>query len=132
MAAGGGQGATMELSPPDLGPMQVVLGISNDHATVAFTSAQPEVRQALEAAVPKLREMMSDAGIQLGNATVSAGTGNQDNGYNQQAASAQSGGGGGSGGGQGGSRHGRDSAEPAPRNAAPIRRLPAGAVDTFA
>ncbi|MES2117295.1 MAG: flagellar hook-length control protein FliK [Pseudomonadota bacterium] len=132
MAAGGEQSATMELNPPDLGPMQVVLSVSNDHATVAFTSAQPEVRQALEAAVPKLREMMSDAGIQLGNATVSAGTGNQDNGYNQQAASAQSGGGGGSGGGQGGPRYGRDSAEPAPRSAAPIRRLPAGAVDTFA
>jgi flagellar hook-length control protein FliK len=132
MAAGGEQSATMELNPPDLGPLQVVLSVSNDHATVAFSSAQPEVRQALEAAVPKLREMMSDAGIQLGNATVSAGMSNQDNGYHQQTASAQSGGGGGGGGGQGGPRFGRDSAEPAPRSAAPLRRLPAGAVDTFA
>jgi flagellar hook-length control protein FliK len=131
MAAGGEQSATMELNPPDLGPLQVVLSVSNDHATVAFSSAQPEVRQALEAAVPKLREMMGDAGIVLGNATVSAGMTNQDNGYNQQTASAQSGGGGGDG-GQGGSRFGRDSAEPVPRSAPPVRRLPAGAVDTFA
>ncbi|MBA5640392.1 flagellar hook-length control protein FliK, partial [Duganella sp. LX20W] len=131
MAAGGEQSATMELNPPDLGPLQVVLNVSNDHATVAFSSAQPEVRQALEAAVPKLREMMSDAGIQLGNATVSAGMSNQDNNFQQQAASTQSGNGGG-GGGHGGARFGRDSAEPAPRSAPPVRRLPAGAVDTFA
>ncbi|MBA5686426.1 flagellar hook-length control protein FliK [Rugamonas apoptosis] len=130
MAAGGEQSATMELNPPDLGPVQVVLSISNDHATVAFSSAQPEVRQALEAAVPKLREMMGDAGIQLGNATVSAGMSNQDQGFQQQAASTQSGHGGGTG--QGGSRFGRDSTEAAPRGAAPVRRLPAGAVDTFA
>jgi len=74
MAAGGQQSAALTLNPPDLGPMQVVLNVSNDQATASFFAAQPEVRQALEAALPRLREMMQDAGIQLGQATVSADT----------------------------------------------------------
>ncbi|MES2000542.1 MAG: flagellar hook-length control protein FliK [Pseudomonadota bacterium] len=77
MTAGGLQSASLTLNPPDLGPLQVVLHVSNDQANATFISAQPEVRQALEAALPKLREMLSDAGIQLGQSTVSAGTQNQ-------------------------------------------------------
>ena len=83
MAAGGEQSATMELNPPDLGPLQVVLSVNKDQATAAFSSAAPEVRQALEAALPRLKEMMSEAGIQLGSATVSAGMSDQNNGFNQ-------------------------------------------------
>lgn len=77
MTAGGQQTASLTLNPPDLGPLQVVLNISNDQANATFSAAQPEVRQALEAALPKLREMMGDAGIQLGEATINAGTANQ-------------------------------------------------------
>jgi flagellar hook-length control protein FliK len=126
MAAGGEQSATMELNPPDLGPLQVVLSVSKDQATAAFTSAAPEVRQALEAALPKLREMMGEAGIQLGNATVSAGTSDQNN--SSQASS--------SGSGQRGV-HGRNGAgasdgADAPPATATVRRLPSSAVDTFA
>lgn len=79
MAAGGDQSATLTLNPPDLGPLQVVLTVTNDQADAAFMSAQPEVRQALEAAMPRLREMMSEAGIAFGSATVSAGTPEQQN-----------------------------------------------------
>lgn len=78
MAAGGDQSATLTLNPPDLGPLQVVLTVTNDQADAAFMSAQPEVRQALEAALPRLRDMMSEAGIAFGNATVSDGAAQQD------------------------------------------------------
>lgn len=67
------QAATLTLNPPDLGPVQVVLSVSNDGASVAFSSNQQEVRQALENALPRLREMMGESGIALGNATVDAG-----------------------------------------------------------
>ncbi|MCC2970813.1 flagellar hook-length control protein FliK [Massilia sp. IC2-476] len=67
------QAATLTLNPPDLGPVQVVLNVSNDGASVAFSSNQLEVRQALENAIPRLREMMGESGIALGNATVDAG-----------------------------------------------------------
>lgn len=80
MVAGELQSASLTLNPPDLGPLEVVLNVSNNQATVSFTAAQPEVRQALEDAVPKLREMLGDAGIQLGEANVSAGTPNNQQG----------------------------------------------------
>lgn len=134
MAAGGEQTATMELNPPDLGPLQVVLSVNKDQATAAFSSAAPEVRQALENALPKLKEMMSDAGIQLGSATVSSGMSDQSNSaFNQQAGAAHSGNGG--NGGRSGNGYGRDSSAneaDAARSAPPQRRLPSGAVDTFA
>lgn len=77
MVAGKEQSASLTLNPPDMGPMQVVLSVTNDQATVTFSAAQPEVRQALENAMPKLREMMGESGIALGNATVNAGTSDQ-------------------------------------------------------
>jgi len=77
MAAGSQQSASLTLNPPDLGPLQVVLHVTNDQANATFISAHPDVRHALEAALPKLREMMGDAGIQLGQSTVSAETPNQ-------------------------------------------------------
>jgi flagellar hook-length control protein FliK len=67
------QTASLTLNPPDLGPLQVVLSVTNDQASVTFSANQEEVRQALEDALPRLREMMSESGIALGNATVNAG-----------------------------------------------------------
>jgi flagellar hook-length control protein FliK len=85
MAAGAQQTASITLNPPNLGPLQIVLNVTNDQATASFFSAQPEVRQALEAAFPRLREMMNDAGIQLGQATVSADTPQQHDTPDRQA-----------------------------------------------
>ncbi|WP_426086020.1 flagellar hook-length control protein FliK [Janthinobacterium sp. PSPC1-1] len=124
MAAGGDQSATLTLNPPDLGPVQVVLTVTNDQADAAFMSAQPEVRQALEAAMPRLREMMSEAGIAFGSATVSAGTPEQQN-NGERAASGER-----RGNGQGGSVSG---GEIAIAPAAGGRSRPSlSAVDTFA
>ncbi|NMM36035.1 MAG: hypothetical protein HHJ09_00780 [Glaciimonas sp.] len=76
------QTATLSLNPPDLGPLQVILNISKDSADATFIAAQPEVRQALEAALPRLREMMSEAGVALGQANVSSNMPNQGNSQN--------------------------------------------------
>lgn len=84
MVRGGEQSATLTMNPPDLGPMQVVLSVTNNQATVDFMSAQPEVRQALESALPRLREMMGEAGVQLGQANVSAGSQQQSAGFESQ------------------------------------------------
>ena len=124
MAAGGDQSATLTLNPPDLGPLQVVLTVTNDQADAAFMSAQPEVRQALEAAMPRLREMMGEAGIAFGSATVSAGTPGQQDPGNREAA------GGRRGGGQGGGTTGGEIAI-APSTGT-RGRATLGAVDTFA
>lgn len=76
MVAGDQQSASLTLNPPDLGPLQVVLNVSNSTADATFIAAHPEARHALEQAIPKLREMMNEAGIQLGQANVNTGTPN--------------------------------------------------------
>lgn len=83
MAAGAQSSASLTLNPPDLGPLHVALSMANNQATVSFTAAQPEVRQALEAALPKLREMLGDAGIQMGQASVNAGAPQQHGGHGE-------------------------------------------------
>jgi flagellar hook-length control protein FliK len=91
MVAGEQQTASLTLNPPDLGPLQVVLSVSNSQASATFTAAQPEVRQALEAALPKLRDMLGESGIQLGQATVNSGDPQQQQGqFERQAAQSTS------------------------------------------
>ncbi|MBI3284457.1 MAG: flagellar hook-length control protein FliK [Burkholderiales bacterium] len=84
MVGGALQSAELTLNPPDLGPLQVVLNVSNDQANATFISAQPEVREALESALPRLRQMMSDAGVQLTGFSVHAQTSGQGRSYADQ------------------------------------------------
>lgn len=65
------QVAELHLNPPNLGPLDVVLKISDNQATALFTSPHSAVRDAVENALPRLREILADNGIMLGNATVS-------------------------------------------------------------
>ena len=65
------QVAELHLNPPDLGPINIVLKISDNQATALFTSPHSAVRDAIENAMPKLRESLAENGIMLGNATVS-------------------------------------------------------------
>ncbi len=66
-----GQSAELHLNPPQLGPLDVLIKVNGDQATALFTSPHAVVRDAIEQALPKLREMLADNGIMLGNATVS-------------------------------------------------------------
>jgi len=65
------QVAELHLNPPNLGPLDVVLKISDNQATILFTSPHGAVRDAVENALPKLREILADNGIMLGNTTIS-------------------------------------------------------------
>jgi len=66
------QSAQITLNPPDLGPIELSLNVKNDQATAAFTSANSEVREAIESALPRLREMLAGVGVELGQTNVSA------------------------------------------------------------
>ena len=72
MVAGGEQSAQLTLNPPDLGPVQVVLSISDNQIDASFVSSHLDVREAIEAAAPKLREMMDSAGMSLTGFSVNA------------------------------------------------------------
>jgi flagellar hook-length control protein FliK len=71
--------------------MQVVLSVNNLHASATFISHQPEVRQALQDAIPKLREMLGQSGIQLGDCNVNSQAQQQAFAQSQSQSNAQSG-----------------------------------------
>lgn len=87
------QVAELTLNPPDLGPLQVVLSITDDQVSAAFVSQQADVRQVLEAALPRLKEMMADSGINLSSTTVSSDTPQQQRFEQQNRSGARYGGG---------------------------------------
>ncbi|MEN8764054.1 MAG: flagellar hook-length control protein FliK [Thiogranum sp.] len=65
------QGAQIRLNPAQLGPMEVRLQVHNDQASIQFSSAHSMVREALEAALPRLREMFDSSGVELVDVDVS-------------------------------------------------------------
>jgi flagellar hook-length control protein FliK len=62
--------AELVLTPPQLGRIEISLSVSGDQASALFVSANPAVRETLEGALPRLREILADAGITLGQAQV--------------------------------------------------------------
>jgi len=67
------QNATITINPPHLGQIEVKLQTDQGQQTsVQFMSNNPEVRQAITDHLGTLREMMSQSGLQLGQADVGA------------------------------------------------------------
>ncbi len=62
--------ADLVLTPPQLGRIEISLSVNGDQANAFFVSANPAVRETLEGALPRLREILADAGITLGQAQV--------------------------------------------------------------
>lgn len=71
MVQGDQQVAKLTLNPPNLGPLEVRLSVQHDQASVSFMAAHVAVREALEAALPRLREMFDQQSLQLVRADVS-------------------------------------------------------------
>ena len=83
------QSASIKLNPPHLGPLEVKVSFANDQVNVSFTSHHAPVREALDASMPRLREMLGDNGLQLGDANVTHRSFSDQNQTNQQASSQQ-------------------------------------------
>lgn len=83
LVAGGEQSAELTLNPPELGPLQVILNVNNDQLSADFSSHQQDVRDALESSLPKLKQILNDAGIQLSGFSVNAGTQNSNQQFQQ-------------------------------------------------
>ncbi|CAG0985231.1 Flagellar hook-length control protein [Rhodocyclaceae bacterium] len=64
--------AELVLTPPQMGRIEISLTLTGDQANASFVSANPAVREALESALPRLREILNEAGISLGQAQVGA------------------------------------------------------------
>lgn len=67
----GAPAAELHLSPPDLGPLSVRISMDQDQASISFSSAHAMVREAVEATLPRLRDMLGAQGITLADVNVS-------------------------------------------------------------
>lgn len=64
-------GAEIRLNPPQLGPIEVRIQMQQEQANVAFTAQHANVRDAIEAAIPRLREMLGQQSLNLVNVDIS-------------------------------------------------------------
>ena len=67
---GGGE-AKMNLHPAELGRMSVSVITEGNETKVAFTVETSQARQAVEASLPRLREMLEQTGLSLADSNVS-------------------------------------------------------------
>ncbi len=83
----------IRLDPPELGRMQIRMNMNGDNATVHFTVANQQARDMVEHAMPRLREMLAQQGMQLADSSVQQ----QASGQQQGRYATQNGGGSGQG-----------------------------------
>ena len=75
MADKGLQTATLRLQPEHLGPVEVKISVDeNGSAQVLFSAHHAQTRDALETAMPRLREMFADQGLSLTHTNVDTGS----------------------------------------------------------
>lgn len=79
MAKEGVHQAELRMTPANLGPVEVRLQLQNEQASVTFMAQHAATRDALEQALPRLRESFAEAGIELGHAEVSEQQHQQEN-----------------------------------------------------
>lgn len=75
------QAAELRLNPPELGPVEVKVRTDEDGVRLSFAAGNAAVREALESAAPRLREMFLAEGLRLENMDIGqrhAGAGRDD------------------------------------------------------
>jgi flagellar hook-length control protein FliK len=80
--------AELVLTPPNLGKLEVSISLNGDQTTAQFVASSQAARDALEQALPRLREILQQSGISLGQADVSTsgdhGSGGEDSGQGRR------------------------------------------------
>lgn len=71
MAEQGVEAARLRLHPANLGPLDIQITVDDDRAQVSFGAQHAATRDALESALPRLRELFAQQGLELVQAEVS-------------------------------------------------------------
>jgi len=64
------QQAHVRLNPPELGPVEVRVTVTDNQVNTQFVTHHGAVRQAVEDAMPRLREMLAQSGLNLADSSV--------------------------------------------------------------
>lgn len=65
------QTAEIRLDPPELGPLRIVLSVTESVANAMIFAAHAQTRLTVEQALPQLQQQLAQAGLSLGEANVS-------------------------------------------------------------
>ena len=85
--------AEIRMDPPEMGSMQVRVNVQGDAASVSFVVQSQQAREALSQAEPRLKEMLAEQGIELGESAVHQhNSGQSDNQSDSQGGFAKHGG----------------------------------------
>ncbi|MCD9523145.1 hypothetical protein GLP14_09975 [Photobacterium carnosum] len=71
----------IRLDPPELGKLHIKLSINQDQASVQFTVNNHQTRDIIEQAMPRLREMLQQQGLQLAQSSVQQDNSQQSSGH---------------------------------------------------
>jgi flagellar hook-length control protein FliK len=89
MINGRNPAAEIRFDPPELGTMQIKVSMIADAATVSFAVQSAHAKEALDQALPKLRDMLQAQGIELGQSSVEQQSSGQSEQQQNQARAAQ-------------------------------------------
>lgn len=78
LAQQGTQSATLQLNPPELGPIQVRIAMSENGAKVEFNTLQQTTSDLIETAMPRLAAALEHQGLRLDDSRVNLLTSRQD------------------------------------------------------
>lgn len=73
MAKNGVTVAKLHLKPAEMGPIEITVKMREDQASISFNAHHANTREALEVAIPRLREMFAQSGLNLAEADVQSG-----------------------------------------------------------
>jgi len=70
LVKGGIQEAKIQLSPPEMGRLEIKVSMEGDSTKIMFAVDNVAARDAIEQAMPRLREMLEQGGLQLSHSEV--------------------------------------------------------------
>ena len=79
------QQVEIQLDPPEMGNIHVKVNLQNEQAAVQFVVQNQQAKDALEQNMNKLREMLAQSGVDVGDANIEQGQASEQNeqGFNQ-------------------------------------------------
>lgn len=66
--------ASLQVNPQELGPIEIQVKLNQEQASIQFNSHHVHTKEIIEQAMPRLREMMSEQGLNLVDIDVSTNT----------------------------------------------------------
>ncbi len=76
--------AELRINPPQLGPIEVRVSVQNDQMNISFLSQHALVRDTLEDAIPRLRDLLNQQGFTSVNVDVSQRQTQEDQGHDDR------------------------------------------------